>query len=375
MRLFQPSHRASGWTLLLLVAAGGCISAQQGGGPPPAVIVAEARLMPFADRVEALGTLRANESVELTATVTERVTHLGFEDGVRVEKGHVLVKLAATEEEAQLIEAKATTNEAQLQYDRIKQLADRGSASVSALDEARRNFQTARARQGAIESVLANLIVQAPFDGIVGLRNISVGALVRPGDLITTIDDDSKMLLDFSIPSSFLPALETGKPIEARTAGFLDKVFTGNVRSLSSRIDPVTRTVVVRAELPNPDRLLKPGLLMNVEFFSNPRDAVVVPEGALLPSGRKNFVMVVSAASGDPAKFVTERREVTIGSRREGLVEVAAGLEAGERVITHGGFRLGNSVPVRITGVEGEGRSLQDHLDSKVTPEPAAVPK
>ncbi len=324
--------------------------AQPGGvANPMAVVVAEARKAPFADRVEALGTLRANESVELMATVTERVTYLGFEDGVRVEKGQVLVKLAATEEEAQLTEAVATTNEARIQYDRAKQLAQGGAASVSALDEARRNFETASARQGAIESVLANLVVKAPFDGIVGLRNISVGALVRPGDLITTVDDDNTMLLDFSIPSSFLPVIETGKEIEAKSAGFGDKTFRGKVRSLSSRIDPVTRTVVVRAELPNPERLLKPGLLMTVEFLSNPREAVLVPEGALLPSGRNSFVMVAAPSPTDPTKIFAERREVTTGSRREGEVEILTGLEAGERVVTHGGFKLAEGAPLRIT--------------------------
>lgn len=324
--------------------------AQPGGSANPmAVIVAEARKAPFADRVEALGTLRANESVELMATVTERVTFLGFEDGMRVEKGHVLVKLSATEEEAQLTEASATTNEARIQYDRVKQLAERGSASVAALDEARRNFQTASARQGAIESVLANLVVKAPFDGIVGLRNISVGALVRPGDLITTIDDDNTMLLDFSIPSSFLPVIEVGKEIEAKSAGFGDKTFRGQVRSLSSRIDPVTRTVVVRAELPNPERLLKPGLLMTVEFLSNPREAVLVPEGALLPSGRNSFVMVAAPSPTDPSKIFAERREVTTGSRLVGEVEILSGLEAGERVVTHGGFKVAEGAPLRVT--------------------------
>ncbi|MEX1120128.1 MAG: efflux RND transporter periplasmic adaptor subunit [Terrimicrobiaceae bacterium] len=338
-----------------------------GGGKPMAVIVAKAKKVPFADRVEALGTLRANESVDLTATVTERVTFLGFEDGVRVQKGQVLVKLSSTEEEAQLTEAVATTNEARLQYDRATQLAQRGASSVSALDESRRNFETASARQGAIESVLANLVVKAPFDGIVGLRNISVGALVRPGDLITTVDDDSTMLLDFSIPSSFLPVIAIGQEIEAKTAGFGSKTFRGNVRSLSSRIDPVTRTVIVRAELPNPERLLKPGLLMTVEFFSNPRDTVLVPEGALLPSGRRSFVMVAAPSPTDPSKLFAERREVTTGSRRQGEVEITGGLEAGEQVVTHGGFKLAEGTALNVTLKKDEPDTEQ------VAPVPASL--
>jgi membrane fusion protein, multidrug efflux system len=329
---------------LLAITLLGLVSVQA-QPKPPVVLVAEARLEPFADRIEALGTLAANESVDLTAKVTETVTSLDFTDGQRVKKGDILATMHAEEARALPVEAESNSDESRRQFERTKQLSTRGAASTAQLDEARRNYETARARQLAIESRIADLTIEAPFDGVVGLRNISIGALVRPGELITTIDDDSVMKLDFAVPSTFLPVLLPGTPIEARARAFGGKTFSGEIRSIASRIDPVTRTVVVRAEIPNPDRLLKPGLLMTVEMQANRRDAVVIPEEALLPVGRYNFVMLAE----DTAEGTIARRvPVTIGARRPGQVEILEGLNAGQLLITHGALKATDGRPVTV---------------------------
>jgi membrane fusion protein (multidrug efflux system) len=330
------------------------------GQPLPRVFAAEAKLEAFSDRIEALGTLRANESVELSATVSERVVFLGFEDGDRVTEGQVLLKLSALEEEALLTEARANANEARQQYERSRQLAASGATAQAELDQARREYETAEARLVAIESRLANLVVTAPFDGIVGFRNISVGALVRPGDLITTLDDDSTMLLDFSVPSTFLPVLQIGGKITAETAGRTQDLFEGVIRSVSSRVDPVTRAVQVRAVLPNPERELKPGLLMMVRLEANPREAVMIPEGALLPVGQQNFVMVLRPEGED---FVTERREVRLGGRRPGVVEIIEGVSAGELVVTDGAFKVGSGAKVDLVAKSDGTRTLAEKLE------------
>jgi len=321
------------------------ITAAQAQPKPPTVLVATARTEPFADRVEALGTLAANESVDLTAKVTETVTSLDFTDGQRVKKGDILATMHAEEARALLGEAESNTEESRRQFERTKQLSASGAASTAQLDEARRIYETARARQLAIQSRINELTIEAPFDGVVGLRNISVGAVVRPGDLITTIDDDSVMKLDFSVPSTFLPVLIPGTPIEARTRAFSGKNFAGEIRTVASRIDPVTRTVVVRAEIPNPERLLKPGLLMTVVLQANERQAVVIPEEALLPAGRRNFVMLVEAgADGSLARKVA----VTTGARRAGEVEILDGVQAGQSIITHGALKATDGAAVTI---------------------------
>lgn len=332
------------WGVLVGVAGAGWAQGRAPEGPAP-VAVEKVREMDLADRIEALGTLRATESIEVMATESERVVELGFEDGDRVERGQMLVRLQSFEEDALRNEAASTAREARAQYDRISQLAERGAASVSQLDEARRNYETANARKVALESRLARLTIVAPFDGVVGLRNISLGALVRPGDMITTLDDDSRMLLDFSVPSNFLNLVTPGTPLEAAAPGLGGKTFRGSIRSISSRIDPVTRTVQVRAELPNPDRLLKPGLLMKVDLLGNPRTALVIPEAALLPLGRSMAVYVVKTSGEDST---VERREVETGARQDGWVEILRGLENGETVVVDGGFRLSPGSAVKI---------------------------
>ena len=321
------------------------VTAAQAQPKQPTVLVAEARTEPFADRVEALGTLAANESVDLTAKVTETITSLDFTDGQRVKKGDILATMHAEEARALLVEAESNTAESRRQFDRTKQLSTSGAASTAQLDEARRIYETARARQLAIQSRINELTIEAPFDGVVGLRKISVGAVVRPGDLITTIDDDTVMKLDFSVPSTFLPVLIPGTPIEARTRAFSGKIFTGEIRTVASRIDPVTRTVVVRAEIPNPERLLKPGLLMTVVLQANERQAVVIPEEALLPAGRRNFVLLLEQGPDGP---MARKVAVTTGARRAGEVEILDGVPAGQSVITHGALKAADGEPVTV---------------------------
>jgi len=160
---------------------------------PQNVIVAKARAEDFVDRVEALGTLRANETIALTATVTETVIAVNFEDNQRVAKGDVLIEMRGGQEKAELAGEQATLAEAKKQMDRLTPLVATGAASQSQLDERKREYQTANARLDAIRSRIGDRVITAPFDGVLGMRNISVGALVQPGTVITTLDDDSVM--------------------------------------------------------------------------------------------------------------------------------------------------------------------------------------
>ena len=337
-------HELSRCLMAGLMLVSGVVSAA-----PPAVtpvFVTEARQVTIEDRIEALGTLRANESVELTAAVTETVTAISFDDGDRVEAGQVLVEMTGDEEHAQLEEARVTVDEAKRQYQRIKSLRAQQSASESQLDEQRRVWEASRARLAAIEARLADRLIRAPFAGIVGLRNVSVGALVEPGDLITTLDDDSVMKLDFSVPAVYLAMLVPGMPVTAVTRAWQGRKFEGQVKSLDSRVDPVTRTVIVRALLPNPEQVLRPGMLMQVELQGAQRQSIVIPEECLVAQGQKHFVFVVDRA-GD----TVERREVRIGTRQPGKVEIVGGLSSGEWVITDGTLkvRAGSKVSIRAT--------------------------
>jgi membrane fusion protein (multidrug efflux system) len=163
------------------------------------------------------------------------------------------------------------------------------------------------------------------------------------------------MKLDFTVPSIHLASLQTGLPIVATSPAFNGRRFEGTVASINSRIDPVTRAIVVRAMLPNSERLLKPGLLMNVTLLKNPRDVLVIPEEALIPSGRDNLVLVVDR-SVEPT--LAQRRQVTIGGRRPGEVEILDGLQSGEFVVVHGTLRTRPGQPVTVIAVDSGNEPL-----------------
>jgi membrane fusion protein (multidrug efflux system) len=350
---------------VVCLCAGGVGLAAPPSAKPTPVIAAAVRMLPFEDRIEALGTLKANESVELTASVTETVTLLQFDDGDRVERDTTLAEMTSAEEHALLEEAEALVAEAERQYRRVQSLARQGTAAKSLLDERQREWQTARARLVAIESRLSDRLIKAPFSGVVGLRNISVGALVEPGDVITTLDDDSVMKLDLAIPSVFLADLMPGMPIEARSRVYPGRSFDGRVQTVDSRVDPVTRSVIVRALLPNPGRLLKPGMLMQVTLRKNVRETLVIPEAALMPLGREQFVLVAEPADGG---HKAAKRRVVIGSRRPGEVEVLEGLSEGEFVVTHGTQRVRPGQAVVLQAVEEGTEPLEQLLQQRGEP-------
>jgi membrane fusion protein (multidrug efflux system) len=316
---------------------------------PVGVIVETVGRQRIADTLEALGTLRANETVRLTASVSETIARVNFEDGQAVKAGDVLVELTDAEEAAQLAEAESLAEEAERQYQRIERLMAQGNASESLLDERRREWRTAGARLEAMRSRLQDRLITAPFGGHVGLRQVSPGTLVSPGDLITTLVDDSRMKLDFTIPALYLNTLRRGTVIEASTPVFPNRSFAGEVTSVDSTIDPVTRSIVVRALIPNDHRDLVPGMLMTLDLLRNERDAIVISEETVIPRGGRAFVMVVDTTS-EPYKV--EQRTVQLGTRMPGQVEVVSGLAVGETIVSHGTLKLRPGSAVRIQAVD-----------------------
>ncbi|MFZ5608557.1 MAG: efflux RND transporter periplasmic adaptor subunit [Pseudomonadota bacterium] len=310
-------------------------------GDAAPVVVASAQRVPFVDRLESLGTLRANESVTILAEVSGVVAQVHFNDGQQVATGATLVTLESQEEEAALAAAEADLTEKRKQFERLAELVARNAVSQAQLDvqtaalrKAEADVKTARAR-------LAKRRVTAPFAGRLGLRRVSKGALVNPGLEITSLDDLSVLKLDFQIPEAFLPSLSPGQTIEARTTAYPGRLFNGKVATVDSRVDPVTRMVQVRALLPNPDSALRPGMSMTVELLKNPRRAIRVPEEALVAVEDKQFVYVVEDG-------VARLRPVAIGGRTAGYMEVLSGLAEDEKVVVQGMQRLRDGAPVQI---------------------------
>jgi membrane fusion protein, multidrug efflux system len=353
--------------LFALLSAPLTIVAAQPAMPPTAVIVERVGSQRLTDPLEALGTLRANETVRITATVSEVITQINFEDGQKVRAGDVLVQLAHAEETALLAEAESQAEEAKLQHERVVRLVAQGNAPEALLDERRREWRAAEARAEAARSRLRERTIRAPFDGRVGLRQVSPGTLVVPGDTITTVVDDSHMKLDFTVPSIYLATVARGTPIEATTPVFPNRRFAGEVTSLDSTIDPVTRSITVRAIIPNEQQDLVPGMLMTLNLLRNERVGLVVAEEAIVPRGRETFVMVVDTST-EP--YRARQRQVEIGTRIPGRVEVVSGLSAGEIVITHGALKLRPESPVRIHAENDGSRPVAELLN----PRAAAAP-
>jgi membrane fusion protein (multidrug efflux system) len=303
------------------------------GGATP-VIVATVTKETFSDRIEAIGTARANESVSITAKVTESVRLINFTDGQHVEAGDILVELTDSEQSAELDSARASLREAEQQYDRIADLVQRGSATRSRLDEVTAMRDRARANVAALEARLDDRLIRAPFSGALGLRQVSVGTLVRPGDVITTLDDVTVIKLDFSVPETVLANIAVGQTIEAVGAIDPTQTSTGQISVIDSRIDPVSRSAIVRAEIPNPDGALRPGMLMTVRVFANERVALTVPESALVPFENDVFVFRLTE------NMTVDRVKVRIGGRRPGQVEILEGLMEGDEVVVEGTHRL-----------------------------------
>jgi membrane fusion protein (multidrug efflux system) len=323
-----------------------------GGGPgsAPNVVAVEAGLHRFTDDVSAIGTAEARESIVLTPKVADTIRRLRFDSGDRVGRGQVLVEMGNVEQLADLEEARAQNLVAQEELRRYQELFDRGFASQARLDAVRAAAEAAEARVSAGESRIADRTITAPFAGLVGLRTASPGQFVRPGDEIGTLDDISEIKLDFDVPETRLASLAIGVEIEARAAAFPDRTFSGQIANIDSRIDSTTRTVRVRAILPNADEALRPGMLMTVDVRANPRDALGIPEIAILDEGAETAVFRV-VADGDTTR--AERVRVRIGRRSGGMAEVLEGLTAGDRVITEGIQNARPGQPVNI--VEGAG--------------------
>jgi membrane fusion protein (multidrug efflux system) len=307
-------------------------AATVGGGAAPesvAVITAPVQQKPIAVQVEALGTAHANEAVDITSKAGNKVIAVRFDEGQWVRRGQVLVELDGAQDRADLAAAEAALAESRSAYERSRGLFTQQAVSQSQLEQIEATLKGNDARVAAAEASVADTVIRAPFDGRIGLRRVSVGALVSPGAVITTLDDTRTMKLDFDVPESFLAILKPGLIVAAKSIAYPDESFDGAVESVDSRVDPVTRSIKVRARLPNPKGFLRPGMFLTVVVSRQPLPGLVVPEQALVPERGEVYVFVV--ADGRAL-----RRIVTIGRRRPGEVEILTGVAVGERIVIEG---------------------------------------
>jgi membrane fusion protein (multidrug efflux system) len=366
---------------IAVVCAGWAIYATQhqpaaAGGPSgaggarassaPQVTLAPVRNERVSQKLEALGNARANESVDVSSKSSNVVMAIRFRDGERVRRGQVLVQLDDAQTRADVAAAQATLTDSESQFNRSRELMQTQALSKSSYDQLEATLKANRARLQSAQARLEDTVIRAPFSGRVGLRRVSVGTLISPGDVITTLDDTSVIKLDFSVPENFLSSLREGLTVRATAPAFPGRSFAGKVASIDSRVDMNTRSVIVRALLANEDGALKPGMFLNVSLANDERDALVIPEEALTPEAEKQYVYVVADGRAS-------RREVRIGGRRPGTVEIIAGLKAGERVIVEGTQKVRDGAAVRaadqVAGIETE----RDETSHEANATPARI--
>lgn len=296
----------------------------------------------FRDVIEALGTARANESIIVTAQVQDIVTRVHFDDGDVVEAGQLLVEMESREETARVQELKFRLAEANRQYQRILDLSRQNAASQQQLESQDVLVKEIIAQLEVSETQLAQKRISAPFGGRLGVRQISNGSLVSPGAQITTLDDITPIKLDFNVPELFFASLKVGQQVSARSDAYPGEEFSGVIRSIDSRVDPLTRAILVRAEIPNDALKLRPGMLLRVNLLRSIDDTLVLPERAIVPIQDRHYVYVVGNDN------IAKQQQITIGRRKPGIVEVVDGLQPGVRVVTEGIVRLRDGVTVTI---------------------------
>lgn len=344
---------------------------QQGAQRPPAPVetaaVSQGRV---ADQVEALGSLSANESAPIVPEIAGRVVALPFREGQPVKAGAVLVELDPTIAQTELAQARANLSLAEDVIERNRTLVQRGAGTVVSLEQATAQLAIAQANLAASEARLEKLTVHAPFDGVTGLRRVSVGAVIQPGEVVATLSSLDPIKVDFGVPELFLKSVRVGQAIEVTIDAVPGRTFQGNVYAIDPVVDASTRAIRLRATIPNADGALKVGLFARVKLTTDVReDAILVPEAALIasPDGRSSAVYVVRDAK-------SSLTAVKIGRRANGRAEIVEGLSSGDVVVTAGqqNLRDGAAVAVAAAPASAPSNVAPPNAASSASPDAAA---
>ena len=310
----------------------------------------------FEDTIEVLGVAKGRQSVTLTAATTQLVDRVRFTDGQRVARGAVLVELRDTEQDAGTAQAEARLVQAQRAYDRFRTLGDKGFASKAAIDQYEASWRSAQADVSAARARQNDRLIRAPFAGIVGLSDVAPGALVNPGAPIVTLDDVSAIRVDFQTPERYLGQLRQGQTLLATADAYPGVTITGRIAKLDTRVDERTRAITARAEFPNADGRLKPGMLMRVGISRGQRTSLSAPESAVAVQGDAAFVYVLRQMG---ERTIVEQRPILTGSRQMGFVEIREGVTVGEKIVADGLNKIQPGQPVRIAGAPDASRGAQ----------------
>lgn len=327
-------------------------AAMAGMKPPPATVAtATATAQTWRSTLSAVGTIESFQGVTLRSEIEGRILKIAFESGASVKVGDLLVELESSEEQAQLKSLEAAARLATAALQRAKELRANNTNTEVELETAEATHAQALAAIERLRSALAKKHIVAPFAGRVGIRQVNIGQFLNKGDPIVTLEAINPAYVDFALPQQELPHLQAGLPVHVRVDAFPGRTFEGRIEAIDPRVSSETRNVRVRAIVPNPEEVLRPGFFaqINVELPDETK-VLELPATAVVYSPYGNSVYVVTEKAGtDGAKqLVVQQRFVTTGGKRGDLVSILKGLEAGDQVVTAGQMKLRNGAPVVI---------------------------
>jgi membrane fusion protein (multidrug efflux system) len=314
--------------------------------PPTTVAVATATETEWQPYLEAIGTLVATQGVFVSAEIAGKVREIRFESGEPVEAGALLLQLDDSIEQAEVKGLVAEEGLGKLEFERAAQLLTDKLGSQADYDRTRANLQKTQADLAARRALLDKKAIRAPFPGILGIRQVDVGAYLEPGDRIVSLQQLDPIYADFSLPERYHSSITPGQRVSIQVKAWPDEHFAGEISAIDPRIDSNTRSVSIRATLPNPKLLLHPGMFAEVQLLLPVRGNVVtVPQTAVMYNPYGDAVFVVQERDG---ALTVEYRQVQTGTVRDGRIEIRSGLQAGERVVSAGQLKLRNGMAVTI---------------------------
>ena len=322
-------------------------SARASIGPATAVEVATARLARTASDIRALGSTMSDESVLIAPEIAGRISEIVFEEGSPVKQGDIIVKLDDALTRAELVQAKARLTLARANNYRATTLGRTGAVTGRSQDEAQSTFDTAAAEVSLAETRLSKQVLRAPFDGIVGLRNVSVGSFVNTGIALVNVEKIDTLKVDFKIPEIFLTSVKVGQDIEVQVDPVPDRTFKGQIYAINPLVDVNGRSLSIRAKIDNRDLVLRPGLFARITIKGlQDREVVLIPEAAVVPKAGETFVFRVDGGKASEAR-------VKLGERKNAEVEVLTGLVPNSVVVTAGQQKLRDGAAVEVVPSTG----------------------
>ncbi|WP_421866322.1 efflux RND transporter periplasmic adaptor subunit [Parvibaculum sp.] len=319
---------------------------EQGGYPVPVVEVIEASKEEVDLKVSALGTLQADQAITVRPEITGIVTSIDFTDGTRIVEGDTIVTLDDRDLKARLMQSEARLTLTRANYQRAERLLKQGSGTARARDEALNDFKSAEAEVAATETALDKATIKAPFTGIIGLRQVSLGQFLTAGDPIATLADVDNLRIDFQVSEVFLTEVGKGQEVNVTFDALPDQIYKGVVSAVDPVVSVEGRALSVRAVIQNVDGKLRPGLFGRVEIVTETRRSIMLPEAAIVttPTGERAVFKVKDGHA--------QMAPVTIGTRIPGEVEILSGVEDGETVIVSGQLKVQNGAPIEIANGE-----------------------